>query len=427
MLRNIFLFGYTILILIILAACNIFDIQNLTKTFINKLVIVDASTIKVNLKIVELSDKKRGINGICYSTINELPTINDSVFYFDNITNTGELDITIQNLTPGKNYYFRAFIIEEDEPLYSINTKSTLTPELPVLVTKPASSINSVSATLNGFVETNGLATNVYFEIGKDENYGKIYHAPLDPVTFDSAEMCINVNGLMANTTYHFRVYGTNKAGIVKASDLVFTTLKTEESTVTDIDGNIYNTIKIGQQEWMAENLKTIRYRNGDTIATTVPATLDISYTKEKYQWVLNGDNKNLETYGRMYNWYAINDDRGVCPAGWHVPGSAEWDTLINFVGEESTAGGLLKEQGTAHWTIPNTGANNKFGFNGLPCGYRTEKGLFYSTRINGIWWSINSISDVFVWNFYLYYENSYAIISASFKNDGNYVRCIKD
>lgn len=141
--------------------------------------------------------------------------------------------------------------------------------------------------------------------------------------------------------------------------------------TVTDIDGNVYNTVVIGTQTWLKEDLKTTRYRNGDTIGTTYPATLDISHeSNPKYQWPYDGDESNVATYGRLYTWYAATDSRGICPCGWHVSTDAEWDTLTTFLGGYFPAQAKLKEAGTLHWNSPNDGTNES-GFTALPGGNR--------------------------------------------------------
>ena len=123
-----------------------------------------------------------------------------------------------------------------------------------------------------------------------------------------------------------------------------------EYGTVVDIDGNSYKTVKIGSQEWMAENLKTTKYRNGDSIKTTIPSTLDLTNeTSPKYQWAYGGIESNVATYGRLYTWYAVTDSRNVCPIGWHIPSDSEWTILTNYLGGINTAGGKMKEIGTTH------------------------------------------------------------------------------
>jgi uncharacterized protein (TIGR02145 family) len=129
-------------------------------------------------------------------------------------------------------------------------------------------------------------------------------------------------------------------------------------------DNERYKTVKIGTQVWMAENLRTTKYRNGDFIGTTTPATLDISgESTPKYQWAYDGIESNVASYGRLYTWYAITDSRKVCPAGWHVPNSSEWNTLFAYLGGKRVAGGKMKETGSSHWLSPNTGATNETGW----------------------------------------------------------------
>jgi uncharacterized protein (TIGR02145 family) len=176
---------------------------------------------------------------------------------------------------------------------------------------------------------------------------------------------------------------------------------KDEATTVTDIDGNIYNTVTIGTQVWMAENLKTTKYCNGDLIGTTAPATLNIGLEPNpKYQWAYDGNEINAATYGRLYTWHTVTDSRNICPVGWHVPTDAEWHTLILYLDnsasltlyESTTAGSTLKEAGTAHWPSPNTGATNESGFTALPGGYRYNNGAFYGFGSCCIWWGSTEV-----------------------------------
>ena len=174
---------------------------------------------------------------------------------------------------------------------------------------------------------------------------------------------------------------------------------------ITDIDGNIYQTVTIGTQVWMAENLKTTKYRNGDLIGTTTPTTKDISTeTNPKYQWACNGNDDSVSVYGRLYTWYAATDSRNVCPLGWHIPTSTEWTTLINYLGGASIAGGRMKATGTTHWQSPNTGADNFSGFAALPAGGRYFDGTFGHFSYYAQWWSatedpVYGISRDIIWS----------------------------
>ena len=126
---------------------------------------------------------------------------------------------------------------------------------------------------------------------------------------------------------------------------------------IKDIDGNTYKTVKIGKQHWMAENLKTTRYQNGDLIGTTTSLAIDISNeSNPKYQWAYEGNESFVESYGRLYTWYAATDERNVCPKTWHIPSDEEWSILTSYLGGASVAGGKLKETGTKHWSYPKAG-----------------------------------------------------------------------
>ena len=208
---------------------------------------------------------------------------------------------------------------------------------------------------------------------------------------------------------------------------------KLKALTVTDIDGNVYKTVKIGEQVWMAENLKTTKYCNGDLIGTTDPVTLDISgETAPKYQWAfpdLPGSVNNVATYGRLYTWYAVSDPRNVCPCGWHVPTYNELVTLQTFLGGVSVAGGKLKESGTTHWRSPNTGATNESGFTALPGGGRVSSrgGHFINLWINGSWWSSSEKTPTIdAYDFGLSYVSTNMNISYLGERYGLSVRCLQ-
>ena len=199
------------------------------------------------------------------------------------------------------------------------------------------------------------------------------------------------------------------------------------KDSIADVEGNVYKFVKIGQQYWMAENLKTAHYNNGDEIGTTSPATLDIyGQTTPKYQWAYDGDENNVETYGRLYTWYTATDSRGVCPTGWHVPADAEWIILTDFLGGELIAGGKLKETGTTHWNSPNTGATNEFGFTALPAGHRYYHGAFTTIGDNGWWWSTTEDYWASSWYRLINYGGTYMTRDNNYKELGLSIRCVR-
>ncbi len=171
-----------------------------------------------------------------------------------------------------------------------------------------------------------------------------------------------------------------------------------ETGTVTDIDGNVYQTVTIGTQVWMAENLKVTHYRNGEAIPNVTDNATWEGLTTGAYSEYDN-DINNVATYGRLYNWYSVSDIRNMAPAGWHVPTDAEWKQLEMYLGMSqaqadatgwrgTTEGGKLKESGTTHWISPNTGATNESGFTGLPGGYRASNGPYTDISISASFWS---------------------------------------
>jgi uncharacterized protein (TIGR02145 family) len=195
--------------------------------------------------------------------------------------------------------------------------------------------------------------------------------------------------------------------------------------SVTDIDGNTYATIQIGTQVWMAENLRTTRYRNGDPIPNV---TDDRKWTGlGSGAWCYYDNDPKYEVpYGMLYNWFTVSDARKVCPAGWHVPTNAEWTTLTDHLGGNDYAGGKLKSK--TSWNAPNTGATNASGFSGLPGGYRDgTNGYFDTLGYLGNWWSASELGAEFAWGRDV--GNNSAFISRVFfnKTDGFSVRCLKD
>jgi len=176
-------------------------------------------------------------------------------------------------------------------------------------------------------------------------------------------------------------------------------------------DGKIYKTVKIGNQTWFAENL-AFKPISGNNCAP-------------------DNDKNNIADYGYFYDYETA---KNVCPIGWHLPSNSDWQTLIDYLGGESIAGGKLKETGTAHWDNPNTGATNESGFTALPGGQRTFFGQFQGFRIGGFWWSstdstksnsLGKIGDA--WSWQMWYDGNKISHNIDTEVTGFSVRCIKD
>jgi uncharacterized protein (TIGR02145 family) len=210
----------------------------------------------------------------------------------------------------------------------------------------------------------------------------------------------------------------------------IFNSSKTYGS-MTDQDGNIYRTITIGTQTWMAENLRTTIFRNGDTIPKVIDNTAWQNINSSAY---CNGNNLNnddsITSYGRLYNWFAVNDNRKLAPKGWHVPSNDEWTTLLNYLGGKDDAGGKLKEAGTTHWLYPNACATNESGFTALPGINRSFDGTFsiLYARYWPYWWSSNSDYQDTAPSVGLDFEVC-LVQNGGYANNhfGYFVRCVKD
>ncbi len=216
-------------------------------------------------------------------------------------------------------------------------------------------------------------------------------------------------------------------------------------NSIKDIDGNIYKTVKIGNQVWMQENLKVVHYNNGDPIETSSPDTLELTNTiQPKFQWAYQSNDSLTAIYGRLYTWYVIADKRKICPDGWHVPSDEEFCMLENFLepgcdpdcsaedhGKNGLrgkkVGNMMKEAGHIHWDLPETGANNSSGFTGLPGGIRYLNGSFLLIREYGYFWTSTEFNSKKARSRRLYYDTSDISRSHYFKKDALSVRCVKN
>jgi uncharacterized protein (TIGR02145 family) len=204
-----------------------------------------------------------------------------------------------------------------------------------------------------------------------------------------------------------------------------------KNSFIDQKDGQTYKTVKIGNQIWMAENLKTTKFNDGTAIPLVTDASAWGALTTPSYCWYNNDATNYKATYGALYNWYVVdvtsNGGKNVCPKGWHVPSSAEWATLTSYLGGDSIAGDKLKETGIIHWHTPKTNATNESGFTALPNGYRYNNGRYYHVGIYGIWWSSTEYSTTDAWHMLMEYNIPEVIIYHYIKQFGLSVRCIKD
>ena len=193
---------------------------------------------------------------------------------------------------------------------------------------------------------------------------------------------------------------------------------------VTDVDGNVYNSVVIGSQTWMKENLKTTRYRDSTAIPTGLDSATWRNTTSGAYT-IYDNDTANNTIYGKLYNWYAVADPRNLCPTGWHVPTDAEFTQLTDYLGGEAVAGGKMKA--TTLWNSPNEGATNSSGFSALPGGLRNNYGNYNNIGDNGYFWSATESTGNSAWDRYLYFSYIDAPRYDTYQAAGFSVRCVKD
>jgi uncharacterized protein (TIGR02145 family) len=195
---------------------------------------------------------------------------------------------------------------------------------------------------------------------------------------------------------------------------------------IIDNEGNIYKTVLLGTQMWMAENLRTTRYNDGTDIPLVTDTAIWSNLSSPGYCWYNNDAQTYKNPYGALYNGYAVNTGK-LCPAGWHVPDKGEWQQLRDFLGDTINGGGKIKEAGTAHWFPPNKGADNTFGFTALGSGIRYYEGTFSAVLYYSAIWSATELEPGEEWFLNLYFGDAVVNLSHSPKANGFSVRCVKN
>jgi uncharacterized protein (TIGR02145 family) len=338
-----------------------------------------------------------------------------------NINTTITANLT--GLAVGTPYHFRIKTVNSLGTTYGDDMSFTTLGNKPLVTSIGASNIRSNSAVLNAMVNANNLSTNIIFEYGTTTNYGNVVNSVQSPLNGNSNILISSsIGGLNIGITYHFRVKADNQLGTSYGDDMTFTT----PSNVIDYDGNTYPTVVIGNQTWMATNLKTTHYMDGSTISLVTSNNSWSSLTTGAY-CTYNNDPTNLNVLGALYNWFAVMDSRNLCPSGWHVPSDAEWSTLTTFLGGQTIAGGKMKEIGTTHWLNPNTGADNFSGFTGLGASVRDNYGVFGILGQYAYWWTTTENSSTLAWRRKLFNDDPTIGVATNNKLDGFSIRCIKN
>lgn len=295
--------------------------------------------------------------------------------------------------------------------------KKTDNTSIPVLSTTAVTDITHNTAISGGNITSDGGATvtarGVCWSTGQTPTIS-------DNKTIDgigAGNFASNISGLTANTTYYVRAYATNSAGTGYGSAMSFTTGSTN-SFIDSRDGNVYKIVTIGNQVWMAENLRYLPSVAGPASGSNT--------TLYYYVYGYNGTDvnaakttTNYQTYGVLYNWEAA---KLAAPAGWHLPSDDEWAELTTYLGGESVAGDKLKEKLTTHWN-----GTNETGFTALPGGSRYSSGSFFDINYIGYWWSATDLGAMDACGRSMSFNQSSVTRRSNKKEFGFCIRCVRD
>ncbi len=360
--------------------------------------------------------------GMVWSTSAD-PTIETNTGFTIDGTGTGSFISNLTDLIPDTTYFSRAYATNPTGTSYGIQRTFKTLDGVAVLTTDNVSDITLTTAKCGCNITSDGGAPVT--------SRGVVWSTVESPTTESNNGITTDGTGtgsftgmladLTPNTLYYARAYATNNVGTRYGNEII---VKTRTGTIADNDGNMYYTVTIDSQVWMAENLKTTKYNDDTDIPNVTEINQWASLNTPAYCWYDNDINYK-ETYGALYNFHTVNTGK-LCPSGWHIPTDAEWSTLTSYLGE-SVAGDKLKETGTTHWCNPNTGATNETGFTALPGGYRFHDGGFYAIGTNGQWWSSTEYTTTYAYGRSMYCLTSDVYRYYTNKESGSFVRCVKD
>lgn len=359
--------------------------------------------------------------GVCWST-SPNPTISDQKT--NEGAGLGAFTSNLTGLSPATTYHMRAYGTNA-AGLTGYGSDVTFTTNavvLPVVTTQVASGIASTGVYSGGEVTNEGTASVTL----RGVCYGLATAPTITGSKVDAGSgagvFTVNLKSLSPNTLYYARAFATSSEGTSYGNEVSFTTT----IQVTDIEGNVYNTVKVGSQLWMQENLKATKFRDGTNISNIVDNTAWSTQTAGALCWYDNDMAGNKNTYGALYNYFTTISNLNLCPTGWRVPTDADWSVLETFLDGPAYAGGKLKETGTVHWTSPNYGATNEAGFTALPGGLRMSDGTYASKTTNGYWWHSTEATTTTANRRDIAYNTINFYASTVSKNYGFSVRCLQ-
>jgi len=334
----------------------------------------------------------------------------------------GNFKVKLINLVPNTVFYVRAYAFNYNNSSYSQTISFTTSPQISTAL---ISEITQTAAKSGGNFYNNGNVNILYKGICWSANQNPTISNDKINLGSGTTDFTCTMTGLLSNTHYYIRAYVINSEDTIYGQQKTFVTYSND--VIYDTDNNIYNKIKIGYQVWMKEDLRVTHYRNGDLIGT-IDLSDDIrNESVPKYQWAYQDNDSNISKLSRLYTWYALTDNRGVCPLGWHLPTNAEWDLLTSYLGGDLVAGGRMKESGSIHWGEYNTESNNESGFTALPEAFRRYDGYFWTSASSVEYWSATENDSEDAWIRQLESHVPYLESRSDTKKSGYSCRCIKD
>lgn len=361
------------------------------------------------------------MKGICWSASGTPVPGQQGTFFSQNGSGAGSFRAEMTGLNPGTKYFVRSYGLTDRGTFYG-NQLTFTTLAIPMLTTTGYTQNGMTAVTSGGNITLAGSSAVT--------QRGVCWSTAINPTTALATKtidgsgigsFTSNVSGLLPNTTYYLRAYAINASGTAYGNQIVIS------PAVADIEGNVYSTVNIGSRLWMQQNLRTRLYRNGERIPTDLPSSEWMSLTTGAYAECQNSS-ANAPTYGRLYNWYATADPRGLCPVGWRMPTDSEMTQLTDLLGGTQLAGGNMKS--TTLWAAPNSGATNSSGFSALPAGQRTIAGAYPALTFgynNYIWTSRALQGSNFATLRVLTYSQPSILRTDYLKTSGLSVRCVKE
>ncbi len=386
--------------------------------------------------------------GVCWST-QENPTLFDS--YIEAGAGLGVFTSELTGLVVGTTYYVRSFATSSQGIAYGNQVSFTTDAGLAEVSIVSLNSGQPGLRVIDGEVSDDGGA--------EVTARGFVWDTMEDPTleqnegfSADGAglgEFTVYFDDLTPGVIYYIKAYATSGVG-TSYSEQKFFNFWDYHATVTDFDGNVYQTVLIGNQEWMAENLRTSSYSTGIPIPTGL-SNAEWGSTTEGAYAIYNNNNDMLEAYGKLYNWYAVDDARGLCPEGWSVPSDVDWTQLVDYVvaqgypneqinpngagnalkscrQQNSPYGGECNTSTHPRWNSHSTHSGfDEFGFSALPGGVRFSSGHFSNVGGLGSWWSATELSGTYAWLRRMHSDRGNVARDNNFKTSGFSIRCFRD